>query len=42
MIPFVKSNTPQLGMSSESVNNIWGRSLNPWNKDRAPGGSSGG
>ena len=27
---------------SESVNRIWGRSRNPWNLDRSPGGSSGG
>ena len=42
MIPFVRTNTPQMGMSSESINAIWGRALNPWNQERATGGSSGG
>ena len=42
MIPFVKTNVPQLGMTFESVNKIWGRAENPWDKNRTPGGSSGG
>lgn len=42
MIPFVQTNVPQLGMATESGNFLWGRSLNPWNKKRAVGGSSGG
>lgn len=29
-------------MTFESVNRIYGRSLNPWNKSRSVGGSSGG
>ena len=29
-------------MTFESVNHIYGRALNPWNKSRAVGGSSGG
>lgn len=29
-------------MTFESVNPVYGRSLNPWNKNRAVGGSSGG
>ncbi|CAD8171097.1 unnamed protein product [Paramecium pentaurelia] len=41
-IIFVRSNLPQLAMTFESINRIFGRSLNPWNKDRAVGGSSGG
>ncbi|KAL4484611.1 hypothetical protein ABPG74_019788 [Tetrahymena malaccensis] len=41
-IPFVKTNVPQLGMSFESANRIYGRTLNPWDKTRYPGGSSGG
>lgn len=42
MIPFVQTNIPQLGMAMESDNNLWGRSKNPWNRDKAVGGSSGG
>lgn len=41
-IPFVKTNIPQLGMSFESANRIYGVTLNPWDKTRYPGGSSGG
>ena len=41
-IPFVKSNGPQMMMTIESVNHIWGRSKNPWNPERTVGGSSGG
>eukprot|EP01016_Furgasonia_blochmanni_P039553 TRINITY_DN4933_c0_g1_i2.p1 TRINITY_DN4933_c0_g1~~TRINITY_DN4933_c0_g1_i2.p1 ORF type:complete len:189 (+),score=19.26 TRINITY_DN4933_c0_g1_i2:600-1166(+) len=29
-------------MAIESNNHIWGRALNPWNKERTSGGSSGG
>jgi fatty acid amide hydrolase len=42
MIPFVKSNVPQLAMIFESNNNLYGRAVNPWNPKRATGGSSGG
>ena len=42
MIPFVKTNVPQLLMTFETNNNLWGRSLNPWNRERTVGGSSGG
>lgn len=41
-IPFVKSNGPQMMMSIETYNNIWGRAKNPWNVSRTTGGSSGG
>lgn len=37
-----KTNVPQLMLMCESGNFIWGRSKNPWNKDRTVGGSSGG
>jgi len=42
MIPFVKTNVPQLIMVFDSTNELWGRVLNPWNQKRTPGGSSGG
>ena len=41
-IPFIRSNLPQAGMTLESVNFIWGRAKNPWDKNRTVGGSSGG
>ena len=37
-----KTNVPQLLLSHESENPIWGVTKNPWNLERAPGGSSGG
>ena len=42
MIPFVKSNVPQLAMTFDSNNYLWGRGKNPWNENRSIGGSSGG
>ena len=41
-IPFTKTNVPQMMMTIESVNNIFGRARNPWNPERTVGGSSGG
>ena len=41
-IPICRGNTIQLMMLPESVNRIWGRSRNPWDLSRTPGGSSGG
>jgi fatty acid amide hydrolase len=37
-----KTNVPMLLLSHESNNPIWGRTKNPWNLDKSPGGSSGG
>jgi Asp-tRNA(Asn)/Glu-tRNA(Gln) amidotransferase A subunit family amidase len=42
LIPFVRTNVPQLGMIFDCNNFLWGRSLNVWNKERSVGGSSGG
>jgi len=42
VIPFVKTNLPQLAFNFDSVNYLWGRTLNPWNKKKSAGGSSGG
>ena len=37
-----KTNTPELTLYSETVNLVYGRTSNPYNSDRIPGGSSGG
>ncbi|HNN50864.1 MAG TPA: amidase family protein [Pseudomonadota bacterium] len=37
-----KTNVPQLLLVQESDNAIYGTTKNPWNRDRSPGGSSGG
>jgi len=37
-----KTNVPQLLFDIESENPVYGRTLNPWDPDRSPGGSSGG
>jgi fatty acid amide hydrolase len=42
MIPFIKTNIPQLAFNFDSNNPLWGRALNPWNKNKSVGGSSGG
>lgn len=41
-IPIVKSNIPVSYMYYDSINNIYGRAKNPWNKKFTAGGSSGG
>ncbi|HXD41138.1 MAG TPA: amidase family protein [Ramlibacter sp.] len=41
-IPIAKSNVAQALFYYESDNPVYGRTLNPWNADRTPGGSSGG
>jgi Asp-tRNA(Asn)/Glu-tRNA(Gln) amidotransferase A subunit family amidase len=37
-----KTNVPQMVMFNEADNPVYGRTNNPWNLERAPGGSSGG
>jgi amidase len=39
---YVKTNLPQTMMTADSHNNIFGRTLNPHNLSRTPGGSTGG
>ncbi|CAG8943231.1 unnamed protein product [Penicillium salamii] len=39
---FVKTNVPQTMMTTDSHNNVFDRTLNPWNTKLGPGGSSGG
>ncbi len=41
-IPLMKTNVPEFSAHWESENLLTGRSLNPWNLNRTPGGSSGG
>lgn len=41
-IPLLVSNTPELCMNWETVNNITGRTCNPYDSRRTSGGSSGG
>ena len=41
-IPIGKTNLPQLMLCHENDNPVYGRTNNPWNQDRGPGGSSGG
>jgi fatty acid amide hydrolase len=41
-IPFVKTNVPVMSMEGETHNPLYGRTNNPYDLDRAPGGSSGG
>lgn len=37
-----KTNTPELGSSSDTSNALFGPTFNPWNVGHSPGGSSGG
>lgn len=39
---YCKTNMPQTAMHLESNNNLWGRTLNPYNRGLTSGGSSGG
>ncbi|KAK4498812.1 hypothetical protein PRZ48_009322 [Zasmidium cellare] len=41
-VVYVKTNVPATLMMGETVNNVFGRSLNPHNRTLTPGGSSGG
>ncbi len=41
-IPLAKTNVPEFSAWSETDNLVTGRTNNPWNLDRTPGGSSGG
>lgn len=41
-IQFASTTMPQAGMMLQTVSPLWGRTLNPFNTDFVPGGSSGG
>jgi amidase len=37
-----KTNTPEMAGDEQTINSLFGRTNNPWNLERTPGGSSGG
>ena len=41
-IVFAKSNTPEFEAGANTFNEVFGRTLNPWDTSRSAGGSSGG
>ncbi|MDQ0395921.1 amidase [Labrys monachus] len=41
-IPIGKSNTPEFGAGANTFNDVFGETLNPWNRSLNAGGSSGG
>jgi amidase len=41
-IVYAKSNTPEFGAGANTFNEVFGRTLNPWNTSRSAAGSSGG
>ncbi|OAA55296.1 Amidase [Niveomyces insectorum RCEF 264] len=42
VVPFARTTMPQTGMMLQTVSNLWGRTLNPFNRGFSAGGSSGG
>ncbi|MFV8834562.1 amidase [Aquisalimonas sp. APHAB1-3] len=42
LVLFGKTNTPELGLKGITENRTFGATRNPWDRDRTPGGSSGG
>ncbi|WP_328477472.1 amidase [Actinoplanes sp. NBC_00393] len=41
-IPVGRGNMPDIGLRWDTDNDLYGRTVNPWDPDRVPGGSSGG
>jgi amidase len=41
-IPIARTNLPELGLRADTDNPLRGRTVNPWDHSRSPGGSSGG
>ena len=41
-VVYAKSNTPEFGAGANTFNEVFGRTLNPWNISRSAAGSSGG
>jgi len=42
LIPMGRTATPELGLKAITESRLWGASRNPWDRERTPGGSSGG
>jgi amidase len=42
VVPIGKTNVPEFGMGSHSYNNVYGTTLNPYDRTKTAGGSSGG
>ncbi|MFE3456837.1 amidase [Nocardiopsis aegyptia] len=42
MVLMGRTNSPEMGMLTDTDNRRFGQTRNPWNTDRSPGGSSGG
>lgn len=42
LVPFGKTNVPELMLKAATDSCLWGRASNPWDLTRTPGGSSGG
>ncbi len=42
LVIFGKTNMPEFALKGETNPEAWGRTLNPWNPEYSPGGSSGG
>ncbi len=42
LVVFGRTATPELGLRAVTESRLWGPSLNPWDRARTPGGSSGG
>lgn len=41
-IPYAKTNTPEFGAGANTFNDVFGRTLNPWDTSKSCAGSSGG
>ncbi|MFE1663634.1 amidase [Microbacterium sp. P02] len=41
-VPIGRGNMPDFGMRWDTDNDLFGRTMNPWDRGRSPGGSSGG
>ncbi|MCC4908329.1 amidase [Microbacterium sp. cx-59] len=41
-VPIARGNMPDFGLRWDTDNDLFGRTYNPWDRDRVPGGSSGG